>query len=252
MSESGLFGKKVFFLHPAPVLLEVALALAGQEFEVYLVQDHLKLKRALPRFPDSIVFINLDAGLEESEWEAYVASIMTSLPTIGIGVLTLNDVPSLREKYLMELQIPCGFIIMKIGIAKATEILVKTLEANEARGRRKFVRAHCPPGSGKVNLDISGMSIDAELADISSVGMSIALPISSEFALGTVLKSISLSVKGVRLIISGIVVAKREGDPPLHIIMFAPGSTDEYRRDKLKDLVFRLNQANMDRLLGTI
>ena len=252
MNDSGLFGKKVFFLHPAPVLREVATALASKEFEVYLVQDHQKLKKALPRYPDSIVFINLDAGLEERDWETYVKSIKTSLPTVGIGVLTLNDVPSLREKYLMELQVPCGFVIMKIGAAKATEILVKTLEANEARGRRKFVRAHCPPGSGKINLDVSGMTIDAELADISSSGMSIALATSEEFAVGTVLKSVSLSVKGIRLIVSGIVVAKRAGNPPLHVIMFAPGSTDESRKEKLKDLVFRLNQANMDRLLGTI
>ena len=146
--EPSALGKKVFFLYPPPVLSEVLQELINKEFEVYLAKDHVRLRRVLAKSPDAIVFLDLDEGLDEAGWEAYVRGLRADPITagVGIGVLTLTDDVALREKYLMDIQVQCGFVILKIGAAKTAEILVRTLDANEARGRRKFVRAACGPG----------------------------------------------------------------------------------------------------------
>jgi hypothetical protein len=250
--ETGVLGKKIFFLYPPPVLTQVVDELAMQEFEVYLSKDHEKLRRAIPSFPDAIVFPNLDDGLDEEGWLAFVKQLRAEAPLVGIGVITLNEDPELRERYLMGLQVQCGFIILKIGAAKTAEILAKTLEANEARGRRKFVRAACQKGVGQCALDHDGSILRAELTDLSSAGMAICFENSVEFPIGTVLRDMALTIKSQRLSASGVVVARRaEGEAglPVHVIMFDPGSLDEARRQKLKTLVFRINQATMDLVL---
>jgi PilZ domain. len=250
--ESGLLGKKVFFLYPPPVLSEIVEDLARQEFEVYLTREHDKLRRYLDKSPDSIVFINLDDGLEEAGWLSYVESLRKSAPSVGVGIVTLNDNAELREHYLMNLQVQCGFVILKIGAAKTGEILAKTLEANEARGRRKFVRAACAPGVGQCAFDFEGATIRAELTDLSSAGMAIHLEGGLSLKVGTVLRDIAVTIKGGRLSLSGVVVAKRsdDGAVPAHVVMFDPASLDEARREKLKSLVCKVNQISMDAILS--
>jgi hypothetical protein len=247
--ENGALGKKVFFLYPPPVLTEVVDELARREFEVYLTREHDRLRRYLDAAPDSIVFANLDDGLDEAGWLEYVQGLRNGAPAVGVGVITLNDNPGLREHYLMDLQVQCGFVILKIGAAKTAEILAKTLEANEARGRRKFVRAVCAPGTGQCAFDHEGATLRAELTDLSSSGMAIHFEGGTSLRVGTMLRDISLTIKGQRLLVSGVVVAKRGdegGTAPAHVVMFDPASLDETRREKLKTIVFKINQASME------
>ena len=247
--ETGALGKKIFFLYPPPVLTEVVDVLARQEFEVYLSRSHEKLRRSIASFPDAIVFVNLDDGLDEAGWLDFVQGLRAEAPAVGIGVITLNDDPDLREHYLMNLQVQCGFVILKIGASKTAEILAKTLEANEARGRRKFVRAPCPPGTGQCSMDHEGATLRAELTDLSSAGMAIRFDGGASLKVGSVLRDMSLIIKGQRLLASGVVVAKRAGEDgaeSVHVIMFDPGSLDDARREKLKSLVFRINQSSME------
>jgi len=250
--ETGALGKKVFFLYPPPVLTEVIETLARQEFEVYLARDHERLKRLIASFPDAILFVNLDDALDEQGWLAYVRALRADAPMVGIGVLTLNEDAELRELYLMDLQVQCGFVILKIGASKTAEILAKTLEANEARGRRKFVRALCPPGAGQCAVDHQGANLRAALSDLSSAGMAICLEGGSGLKVGTVLRDIAMTIKGQRLLASGVVVAKRRSEDAgndVHVVMFDPGSLDDARREKLKNLVLRINQSAMDAIL---
>jgi hypothetical protein len=251
--EPNALGKKVFFLYPPPVLTEVLQELINREFEVYFAKDHVRLQRVISASPDAIVFIDLDEGLEEAGWDAYVRGLRADSKTagVGVGVLTLNDDDSLREKYLMDIQVQCGFVILKVGAAKTAEILVKTLEANEARGRRKFVRANCPPGAGLCSIEHDGMSLRAELTDLSSAGMALRFEGDLSFRAGTVFRGLSISAKGLRVLASGFVVAQRveSSGARVHVVMFDPSSLDDARRDKLRSLVARLNQMSMDHLL---
>lgn len=255
MIETGALGKKIFFLYPPPVLNEVVEDLARREFEVYLVRDHARLARLLADEPDSILFINIDEGMDEPAWASYVKTLRSDEKTkdVGIGILSLNEDKDLMEKYLMEIQVPCGFVVVKLGTAKTIEILTKTLDANEARGRRRFVRASCQPGAALCAVEIDGRSVQGNLSDLSSAGMALSFEGHSSLKPGTVLRGITLNVKGARLALNGFVAAKRgTAESPVYIVMFDPSSIDDARRDKLRSLVSKLNQTSMDRLLETI
>lgn len=255
MIQTGALGKKVFFLYPPPVLGDVVEELSRQEFEIYLVHDEVKLQKVLAQDPESIVFANIDTGPKEKDWTQYIKSIREDPKTagVGLGVLSMNEDRELMQKYLMELQLPCGYIVVKVGATKTAEILSKTLDANEARGRRKFVRATCPPGAAQAYVDIDGKTFRSELSDLSSAGCALRFEEAMSCKPGTVLRSLQLSIKGVRVLADGFVAAKRDdGDRPTHIVMFAPASLDDERRDKIRNLVSKLNQAAMDRLIATI
>lgn len=265
--QSGALGKKILFLYPAPVLTEVVEELARREFEVYLVRDHNKVRRFLNNSPDSVLFVNLDDGLEESAWEIYLKEIKDNEATsmVGLGVLSMNDDAELKQKYLMDLQLPCGYITLKIGAAKSVEILAKTLEVNEARGRRKFVRALCPSGTAQCIVDFGGETLRGEVSDFSSAGVALDFSEGKVIKPGTVLRGIQLAVKGGRVIADGFVAAHRAAQrnpdsaaesagPSVasHVIMFDPSSLDDVRREKLRSLVFKVNQASFDRVMESL
>jgi hypothetical protein len=255
MPISNAFGKKVFFLYPPPVLVEVAELLAKNEYEVYLVYDHRRLRKALSATGESILFINIDQTPDGMTWEGYVRDLHCdgACKDVGVGIVTLSDIdPAIREKYILELQVPCGFVVLKLGTAKTIEILLKTLEANEARGKRKYVRAICPPDSGRCNVEHEGRMIYGDIADISSAGMAVAFHEQMRMRPGTVLRKLSILVKGVRLLVDGFVASEKRSESGMQvlIIMFIPNSLDEPRLEKLKLLVYRLNQYSMDQSLS--
>ncbi len=255
MPDSGIYGKRVFFLYPPPVLNDIVDELARREFEVYLVNDHKRLQQALKQFPESIVFINLDSGLPEPQWAEYVKELKLDPQTssVGTGVICMNDDAILRKKYLMELQIPCGFVILKLGAARAADILTKTLEANEARGRRRFVRAICMPGIAKCMVDFSGRVLQGELSDISSAGIAARFDNDKNLPVGTVFHNMQITVRGVRVVSDCFVAAKR-ADPQgsTYVIMFNPATLDFEKKDKLRTLVCKINQSAMDSLLENL
>jgi hypothetical protein len=250
--------KKVFFLNPPPVLFEIVDELARREFEVYLVRDHVRLKRILELDPEALVFINIDdEKLDEMGWIQYIDELQNKPGTAGvrIGIITLNDrPPEVKHDYFINHHVACGFIVLNIGAAKTTEILVTTLEINEARGQRRFVRAACPPGSGTCVFEFEGALLKAEIIDLSSAGMAIRLEGGISIATGTVLRKMTLTVKTIRISPFGVVVGMRADarNGNIQLIMFSPGSLDDARREKLKTLVRHLNQDAMDEALARL
>jgi len=254
MSDQPALGKKVIFLYPPPVLSEVAEELAKSEFEVYLAHDHLRLRKLLAGSGDSILFINIDKVPEPGLWEPYIRDILhdEAFRHVGVGVMTMNDPdPGMREKYILGLQVPCGYVGLKLATAHTIDILKKILDANEARGKRKYVRASCPPGTGQCNVDMDGSVTWGDILDISSAGMAVSFHGGQTLKVGTVLGKLSILVKGVRLLVDGFVAAHRKAEDGLmiSIVMFIPNSLDEERTNKLRILVYRLNQQSLDQRL---
>ena len=111
-------GKRVFFLYPHSVLQDQLVSkIIEQEYEVYLLSDHVKALKILGVYNDSILFVNIDERLKEKEWEEYIKGIMSSEGTKNVrtGIVSYNENKELAEKYLMDLMVPCGFIRLKRG-----------------------------------------------------------------------------------------------------------------------------------------
>ena len=87
----GNTGKKVFFIYPHSVIQEELInIIVDREYEVYMVHNHNKLYNINNTYRNSIVFINIDEGLPEAEWEKLIRSYSEDdrNKNLDFGILT--------------------------------------------------------------------------------------------------------------------------------------------------------------------
>ncbi|MDR1047141.1 MAG: PilZ domain-containing protein [Treponema sp.] len=220
-------GKKIFFLYPHSVIKDEMLdilIMAG--FETYTTADSGRALRLLEKFPGSIIFINIDERFTEKEWEAYIRSIQEGDATKHslIGILSYNQDKKLMQKYLMEMRIQCGYIQLKLGVQDSTKIILDALAANEARGRRKYIRAFCEDDAyATLNFREANQRFQGKIFDISSAGIAARIENLGEKAPNTVLKEVQLKLHGSLVMTDTIVIGKRRGDINVYILLFDPG-----------------------------
>jgi hypothetical protein len=224
--QDDILGKKIFFLYPQSVIQDSMLdTLIMSGFEAYTIHDHERGRLLLAHFPRSILFINIDQGLSEKEWEAYIRGIQEN-PAIKesrLGILSYNTDQKLMQKYLMDLGIPCGYIQLKLGLQASTNIILAALQANEARGRRQHIRAFCGDDSyatmnykGPENIMYYG-----KLMDISSVGIAVKFDQPITLPANSLLRNIQLKLRSSLIMIDGILMGLRTADPRVRVILFA-------------------------------
>ena len=79
MSDSELLGKKVFFFYPPSWLKdEMIRELVENEYEAYVIDDHRILFPLVKTLNDAVIFVNIDSGPPEPEWEKYIRLISES------------------------------------------------------------------------------------------------------------------------------------------------------------------------------
>jgi hypothetical protein len=235
-------GKKVFFLYPPSVIKdELIVRLIEQEYEVYLLKDHAPALGLLKKYPDSIVYINLDAGLAEREWAQWIRGIMNNpdLKTVGIGIVSYNTDEKLQKKYLMDIGIGYGFIKLKLGLEESTKILLSTLKASEAKGRRKFVRASCRnDGLATVNIKEGQSLVSGQIYDISAVGFSCFLTTDPSYRKNAIVRDIQLKLRASLISTEAIVFGTRtEEDGKLIYVFLFTRNLDNIAREKIRTYI---------------
>jgi hypothetical protein len=231
MEQSDIQGKKVFLLYPHSVIHDAMLdVLIMSGFETYTLRDHKKAARILEHFPDSIMFINIDEGMPEPEWEAYIRGLQENPKTAGtrLGILSYNQDKRLMEKYLMDLSVPCGYIQLKLGIQESTRIILNALQANEARGRRKYIRAFCEDDiHATMNYKDPEGLYQGKLLDISSAGIAAKIAKFPAQAPNTVLRDVQLKLRGALVMTDAILMGKRRDDQDVWILLFDPAKMNQ-------------------------
>jgi hypothetical protein len=226
MEQLGALGKKVFLLYPHSVIHEEMLdILIMGGFETYVLRDHQRALKILERFPDSIMFINIDEGMSESQWEAYIRNLQQNPKTAStrLGILSYNQDKALMEKYLMNISVPCGYIQLKLGIQESTRIILAALQANEAKGRRKYIRAFCEEDSyATMNYKCPEGLFPGKILDISSAGIAARIPNFPALPANAVLRGIQMKLRGGMVMIDAILMGKRQGDRDVWILLFDP------------------------------
>jgi hypothetical protein len=213
MEQADLAGKKIFILYPHSVIKDEMLdilIMAG--FEAYVVRDLKQAIKLLIRFPGSIMFINIDEGLSEAEWESYIRGIQESSKTkdCKLGILSYNTDQKLMQKYLMDIAVPCGYIQLKLGIKESTRIMLSALEANEARGRRKFIRADCSDDtSAAVNIKGAAGMYYGKILDISAAGIAARFDKIEDYTASETLKEVQLKLHGSLVLVNMTFMGKR-------------------------------------------
>ena len=83
--------RKVFFLHPQAVVQdELVRALIAHNFEAYLLRNQVSAKMVVRDFPDSILLIQVDSGLDEEKWIEYADSLKSNPVFSGLTICVLS------------------------------------------------------------------------------------------------------------------------------------------------------------------
>jgi hypothetical protein len=233
-------GKRIFFLYPNSVLqTEMVSQLIRAEYEIYLLKDHEKARLIFKKYPDSVVFMNIDDGMKESQWEQYIRELQNDpeLRELRIGILTYNNDAELARMYLMDLMVSAGFVKLSLGLKESTEIVLKVLEANEAHGRRKYLRIICGNRHATLNFQEGNRAYTGTVMDISSVGMACTFEPDPQFSAHAKAESIQLKLKGSLCLVSGIVMGtRREGELFTYVLLFDP-KTGQDIKNKIRTFI---------------
>jgi hypothetical protein len=251
MENIEITGKKIFFLYPQTIIQnEVITDLIMQEFEAYIVKDHVALRCVLTRFQDSIVFVNLDEKtMSEEEWEEWIRDVMADPVTrqTGIGILSSNTSDDVKQKYLSQIKITCGFTHILTDPKKLVSQISQILMQHDAMGRRKYIRISTDNDAmTAANMPIEGHFISASIRDISSAGFSCTFIQDPEFQKGTLIPDIQLKLQSTLIRTEAIVLGSRPDESmQVYVFLFTP-RTDFEVRFKIRKYIQTVIQSKMD------
>ena len=227
-------GKKIFLLYPHSVIRDEMLdwlIMAG--YETYTVVNEKKALKLLEKFPGSIMFVNIDDGLKEDEWETYIRGVLENPKTKDsrLGIMSYNQDQKLMKKYLMELVLPCGYIQLKLGFEESKNIILHALEANEAQGRRKCLRAECEDDINAIMNFKDDLGLrQGKILDISSTGIAARILSRADLPANSLIRNVQLKLRGGILMSDMIVMGQRMNDKTVYVMLFASKLSED---DKL-------------------
>jgi len=201
--------------------------LINLEFEIYLIKGPDQVRKVMRIWPESVFFFNIDDCQSKDEWDRMIEDLRSRYKDQKclFGIVSYENNEETVRHYLMDMDLPCGFIRLNQKLKESASILAKTLEANEVRGRRRFVRYVIPNQRfQRINFDWNGDIIHGELQDISSAAMVIKMEKElSGLNKGSPLDDIQLNLGGKIVRISGEVFGFRQqpGGEKLIIVSFS-------------------------------
>lgn len=251
-SDSDL-GRKVFFLHPPPVLREHLIdVIVRNEYEVYLIEDHQRCHKLLAQYTSAILFVNIDSVLKEPIWEQFIRRMISHPPAedVRIGVLSGHRDQDLTRKYLIDIGVQCGFVTLNLKVEQSAKILLKTLEAVQAKGKRKHVRA---PAGETATFNVQEASTAAgQILDISAAGMACQFHNEVSFKLGHQFNDLQLILRGARTSTRAHVIGVRQahsegkGSPSIYVMIFDHRAYGQRSVFRIQNFVSHSLQVRMD------
>jgi len=254
-NNSELVGKKIFFLFPTvSVQNRIITELVQQEYEVYIAKDKEKLKKALSKYPDSIVFVDINEQMGEGEWDIWITGLMEAPDTkdVSIGIVTSNDDEKLMHKFALALKIPCGYTVVGHDAQKSLAQITAALETVNAKGRRKYIRVIMERGetNATINLPVNGSFVNGIIKDISVVGLSCTLEGDPEISKNSLFKNIQIRLQTSLLKVEGILFGSRsDGMNTTYVILFTQ-RIDPDVRTKVRTYIQHNLQQKMDQYLA--
>ena len=245
-----ILGKKTFFVHPSVfVQNEIVADLIQQEHEIYIAKDEEKLKKVLKKYPDSLVFASIDETLSAEKWETWIRAVMGGDDTknVSMGILSNTNNEDARRLYLNTLRVSCGFVPVKTERTKVVKTLADILNAAEAKGRRKYIRADTRGETlTTINLPVNGIFVTGEIQDISVVGLSCAFSQEIELEKNALVSDMQIKLQSALLKAEGIVFGSRTSEEgKVYVILFTQ-KLDPSVRAKIRTYIQKNLQAKMN------
>ena len=255
--ENPIIGRKIFFVNP-PLYVENYLQpeLKQHEYEAYIIKDYKYTKNALRMFPDALCFIFIDDEMSYDGWFNYILSFQQDekLKTIFVGLMSAMIPQPKRERFMMNLSLPGGFIMLnEVKGAELIKNVIGILELNGAKGKRKYLRLDCDE-----SISINGyfatqtQLLQVSIANISSVGFTCIFPKSygAVLAKKMIIPSFSITLGRRSIATPSIVFDVKSFDNNNYFAMLlflkSVGADD---RKVIKNFIFEQMEKRLDNLI---
>jgi hypothetical protein len=250
----GLLGRKIFFLNPLPPIQNgVVDELIQREYEAYVVKDRTALRRTLKELPGSIVFIDIDQAATEKEWENWIREAMKAhdLEDIRIGILTGNRSELLQNKYATMIKLPAGYTVIQRDLKITAAQILSILNANNAKGRRKYLRAAVDKeGQTIVNFPSDGRFINGMAGDISSAGFSCFFNDDPKFPPNSTFSNVQIKLKHIIINVEVTILGFRPEEASKTYVALFTQKISPDTRVKIRKYIQANLQARMDAMIG--
>jgi hypothetical protein len=245
---SDIIGRKVFFLYPtAFVQNQIVMELVQHEYEVYISKDHKRLSHALKKYTDSIVFVNIDEGMPEPEWEKWIHTLMSAVPGINVGVFSSSSDEKIRDKYIDELKIKCGFMSLKFDLSKTIHTILEILDTMNIKGRRKYLRANTESENvATINMPASNGFVNGSIKDISVVGVSCVFEDDLTLRKNMLLKDIQIRLQTMLLKVEAVVFGSRIDGHEKKVVLLFTQRVDPDVKIKIRKYIQQNLQHKID------
>jgi hypothetical protein len=245
---SDIIGRKVFFLYPtAFVQNQIVMELVQHEYEVYVSKDHKRLSHALKKYTDSVVFVNIDEGMPEPEWEKWIHTLMSAVPDIKVGVFSSSSDEKIRDKYVDELKIKCGFMSLKFDMGKTIHAILEILDTMNIKGRRKYLRANTESENvATINMPASSGFVNGVIKDISVVGVSCVFEDDLTLRKNTLLKDIQIRLQTMLLKVEAVVFGSRVDGHEKKVVLLFTQRVDPDVKIKIRKYIQQNLQHKID------
>lgn len=250
--EHPKFGRKVFFLNPPMSITSYVMDnLKEEQLEVYSIHDYKVAKQVLELYPDSICFIFIDDELPLRGWYNFIQSFEDNekLKSIFLGAISARIRPKDREKFLMNLKLPCGFVSLTGNINEVYQNLSGILKINGAKGNRQYVKLDC-----KDDLVVTGYFAEKLrlyqfiVSNMSTAGIAIKMPISQgyNFIKNSVIENICVNIGKKTAVCAGLIFDVRIIDNVATAIILFTKQTPNDQRKSIRNFIFEKLQERFD------
>lgn len=242
--ENPMFGRQVFFLNP-PLSVENSIipVLKNNDYEVYVIRECNCAKPILRAHENAICFIFIDDELSLDAWYNFIKSFEydPALKSIFLGVISIKAKPKDQERFLLNLKLPGGFVMLEKNMEAVVENIQGILELNGAKGVRKCIRLELLDNKDVNGYFTNGTTLYSfRLVNISELGFAAQVPIKMApiFAKGRVISNVSITMKRFSFVCT-IVVFKTSivNDSCLVVAMLHPETSSAVKK-KIHDFIY--------------
>ncbi len=242
--ENPMFGRRVFFLNP-PLSVEnsVIPVLKDKEYEVYIIREYNTAKPILRNHDNAICFIFVDDVLSMDAWYNFIKSFENdpSLQSIFLGVLSIKAKPKEQERFMMNLKLPGGFVILEKQMNNNAETIEGILNINGARGVRKCIRLELDDSNDVNGYFTNGtMLYSFRLVNISELGFAAMVPakMGAIFQPGKVIPNVSITMKRFSFVCSIVVYKASMVKGSVLVVAMLHPETSAVVKKKIHDFLY--------------
>ncbi len=241
--------KKIFFLYPSRHFeATVIYELIKEEYEVFVLQDYKELPKVFHLEENPVFFINVGIQPRGLVWNEFCESLYAIREKGSFNLWLISS--SSNPDVVVPKDIPK--ISLDNGIPACTAYIKEELKKIDAKGRRKYVRAHInDPHRASFSLRKSDKTHVGSILDISTNGMACSFQSELQLMADSYIKDLQLRLDGVVMNVAGKVAYVREGEKKVYVVLFDYKVTYKYR-EKIQYFVYHTQQRYLHDLLKTV